>query len=161
SAKRLELLRETIPEAAQVAVCWNPASPQDTVAWGETQRASQILGLALYSLEVRSRDELDSALDIARLQHLDAFIALADEIFFGGRKRLVDFANGQRLPAMYYRQEYVEAGGLMSYGPSYTGLHRQAAAYVDKILKGAKPADLPVEQARTFDFVVNLRTAHA
>ncbi len=145
SAKRLELIKEVVPTASRVAALWNPTHPTNPLQLRETQVAAQALGLTLQPLEVREADELDRAFAAMRRERAGALVVLSDPLTVFHRRRLADLAARDRLPAMYPFREQVEAGGLMAYGPSLPGLFRRAAIYVDKILKGAKPADLPVE----------------
>ena len=123
--------------------------------------AAQSLDIKLQSLEVDKSEQLDDAFAAIVKEKPDALLILADRVFLHNRKRMMEFATQQRLPSVNAYRELVEAGGLMSYGPSYEDLHRRAAVYVDKILKGAKPADLPVQQPTKFEFVINLKTAKA
>ena len=159
--KRLELLREVIPKLSSVAVLWNPASPFSVVAEKEVQAAAQVLRMRVQSLGVRAPEELDNAFAAIVRERPGALLVLADRLFLHNRARIVDFEARHRLPGVYAYRELVEAGGLMSFGPSYAGMHRRAAYYVDKILKGARPADLPVEQPTKFELVINLKTAKA
>ena len=159
--KRLELLREVVPTLSHVAVLWNPASPFQVVAKQEVQAAAQALRLNVLSLGVHAPEQFDEAFATIRREQPEALNVLADRLFLHHRGRLMDFALTQGLPGVHAYRELVEAGGLMSYGPSYAEMHRRAAYYVDKILKGAKPADLPVEQPTKFDLAINLRTAQA
>jgi putative tryptophan/tyrosine transport system substrate-binding protein len=152
--KRLELLKETFAKVNRVAHLWNPDSPGS-----EMQAAAQALGLQLQSLEVRSSNDFDSAFEAASRERAHALITSPNPLINTHHKRIVDFATKSGLPAIYPNRLYVERGGLMSYAPDYTANYRRAAVYVDKILKGAKPADLPVEQPTKFEFVINLKTA--
>jgi putative ABC transport system substrate-binding protein len=160
NGKRLELLREALPGVSRVAVLWNPDSPSASVNREQTESAAGALGLALQFLEVRDLRHLQAVFQRAR-EYADAMLILGDPLFFVHTAQLADLAAQNRLPAMSLEREFAEAGGLMAYGASATGLTRRAAYYVDKILKGAKPADLPVEQPREFDFIINLKTAQA
>ena len=157
--KRLELLKELLPRLARVAVFRNAANPYAAIVFRETQAAGPTLGIEVQSLEVRSPDDFDGAFGIARRQRPDALITVEDPLTFSHRKRIADFAIGQQLPSLHGIREFAAAGGLMSYGASLADLYRRAAGYVDKILRGAKPADLPVQQPSKFEFVVNLKTA--
>jgi putative ABC transport system substrate-binding protein len=159
--KRLELLREVSPKTSNIAVLWNAASPIQVIEEEEVRAAAQVLGMKLLSLGVRTREQIDEALAAIMRERPDALLVLADRLFLHHRTRLMDFAAQQRLPGVHAYRELVEAGGLMSYGPSYADMHRRAATYVDKILKGAKPADLPVERPIKFELVINLRAAKA
>jgi putative ABC transport system substrate-binding protein len=159
--KRLELLKEVIPKLARVAVLWNAGNPAKVLDWKETQVAAGALGLKLQSLEVRESSDFDAAFSLPAGELADALIVFPDGLINNHRMQIVDFAATRRLPAMYPHRQFVDAGGLMSYAPSYADLFRRAALQVDKILKGAKPADLPVEQPTKFELVINLRTANA
>jgi putative ABC transport system substrate-binding protein len=158
TGKRLELLKEISPKVKRVAFVRDPTNPGMTLRFKEAQVAAPALGITLQSLDVRSPNELTAALWAATKEHADALMLPAS----GGRyeKQIADFAEKNRLPWICDTMESVErAGCLMAYGPSYPDLHRRAAIYVDKILKGAKPADLPVEQPKKFELVINLKTA--
>src|SRR6266404_3343127 len=159
SGKRLELLEEAVPNVTRVAFLWNSANPAQKLQWKETRAAAQALGLQLQSLEVRNSNDFDSAFEAALKERARALIASPEPLINTHLKRIVEFAAKNRLPAMYAGPEVVDAGGLMSYSPDYTYQYRRAATYVDKILKGAKPADLPVEQPKKFELVINLKTA--
>ena len=137
--KRLELLREVVPKLAHVAFFLNPANAFHAVSMRQARVAAQALGIKLQSLEVEKSEELDGAFAAIVKEKPDALLILADRIFLHNRKRMMEFATQQRLPSVNAYRELVEAGGLMSYGPSYEDMHRRAAIYVDKILKGAKP----------------------
>ena len=157
--KRLELLREAVPKLSRVSVLWNPANPFHVTAEREARSAAQALHMKVHSVGVRTAQELDPAFDAIVRERPGAFIVLADRVFLHNRSRIVAFAARQRLPGVYAYRELVEAGGLMSFGPNYADMHRRAATFVDKILKGAKPADLPVEQPTKFELLINLKTA--
>jgi len=159
SGKRVELLKEAVPNATRVAYLWNPANPSQGLLWKETHAAAQALGLQLQSLEVRSSNDFDSAFETALRERAQALITPPEPLFNTHLKRIVEFAAKNRLPAMYAFTEAVDAGGLMLYAPNYADQFRRAAIYVDKILKGTKPADLPVEQPTKFEFIINLKTA--
>jgi len=159
--KRLELLREVVPELSHIAVLWNPASPFQVVSEKEVQAAAPALRMKVQSLGVRTREEFDNAFAAILRERPGALVVLADRLFLHNRALIMDFATKHRLPGVYAYQELVEAGGLMSFGPSYPGMHRRAAYFVDRILKGTKPADLPVEAPATFELVINLKTAKA
>jgi putative ABC transport system substrate-binding protein len=161
SPKRLQLLKETFPRIARVAVLWNAANPAKGLDWRETQRAARTLGLTLQSREVRRPDDFASAFAAMTKQRPDALLTLSDPLLLNSRTSIVAFAAKERLPAMYGQRAYMDAGGLMAYGPILADSYRRAATHVDKILKGAKPADLPVEQPTTFELVINLKTAKA
>jgi putative ABC transport system substrate-binding protein len=159
--KRLELLREVLPQVSHVAVLWNPASPFQVVLEKELQAAARDLGIKVLSLGVKAVEDFDTAFAIVLKERPGALLVLADRLFLHNRARIMKFALKNRLPGVHAYVELVEAGGLMSYGPSYPGMHRRAAYYVDRILKGTKPADLPVERPAKFELVINLQTAKA
>lgn len=159
-AKQLELLKETVPKLLRVAILSNPSNAYHQLAIRELNVAARSLGVQLQLLEARSPNELDGAFAMAK-ERVGALLVLSDVIFNSHLTRLADLAARSRLPAAYGVRESVEAGGLMSYGPSFLDLYRRSAAYVDKILKGAKPADLPVEQPTKFELVINLKAAKA
>jgi putative ABC transport system substrate-binding protein len=152
--KRLELLKETVPKVTRVAHLWNPDSPGS-----EMQAAAQALGLQIQSLEVRSANDFDSAFEAVLRGPAHAFVTSPNPFIDTHLKRIVDFATKSRLPAIYPNRIHVDAGGLMSYAPDLDANFRRAATYVDKILKGAKPADLPVEQPTKFELAINLKAA--
>jgi putative tryptophan/tyrosine transport system substrate-binding protein len=161
AGKRLELLKETIPKLSRVAVLWNPQDRGSTQQWNESQLAARELGLQLNSMEVSNPDKLDGAFKEA-VKTLSAALAVTQHpLAASNRKRIVDLATKTRLPAIYARGDYVISGGLMSYGRDETEPYRRVAALVDRILKGAKPADLPVEQPTKFELMINLKTAKA
>jgi len=159
SGKRLELLKETNPKFSRVAVLWNPEYPGLALAFKESQAAAGALGLQLQSLEVRGPEDFESAFKAAADRHTGALYVPTSQFFNRHRAKLAELAVKSRLAAIYSDREYVEAGGLMSYGANLADLYHRAATYVDKILKGAKPADLPVEQPTKFEFIINLKAA--
>ena len=159
--KRLELLKELLPRLSRVAMLWNAANPYPAIVLKETQAAGRTLGIEVHSLEVRGPDDLDGAFAAARQQRPEALISVEDPLTFTYRKRIADFAVVEQLPSLHGFSEEVKAGALISYGANQPDLIRRAAGYVDKILKGAKPADLPVQQPTTFELVINLKTARA
>jgi putative ABC transport system substrate-binding protein len=159
AAKRLELLKGVVSGLSRVAVLWNPASPPVVLSFGETQGAAQVLSVHLHSLEVRSSDDLESLLEAATRERAEALVVLTDPLTVTHQAQIAALAAARRLPSISDRREFAVAGGLVSYGPDIFAMARRAAAYVDKILKGASPADLPIEQPMTFEFVVNMRTA--
>jgi putative ABC transport system substrate-binding protein len=159
--KRLELLKEALPHISRVAVLQNVGNPVSPDELREVEAAARGLGLQLQSLAVRHPDELDSVFAAITREGAEALIALADGVFWYHRTRLVALAAQHRLPAVFDAREFAEAGGLMTYGPSVPDNYRRAAVYVDKILKGTKPADLPVERPVKFELVINLKTAKA
>jgi putative tryptophan/tyrosine transport system substrate-binding protein len=155
------LLKEILPRLVRVAVLWNASNPYAALVFKETQAAGRTLGIEVQSLEVRGPDDFDGAFEIARQHRPDALITVEDPLTIGHRKLIADFVAGQKLPALHGLREFVMAGGLMSYGASLADVFRRAAGYVDKVLKGANPADLPVQQPTKFEMVVNLKAADA
>jgi putative ABC transport system substrate-binding protein len=160
-AKSLELLKETVPGLKRVAVVWDPATPSHRPALKAVEDMSRALGLRLQTLAVRSTSEFDGTFSVIVQERAGAVLVLSTPLFMGGAKRLAELGLTHKLPTMFGPREHVEAGGLLSYSPDRADLYRRAAAYVDKILKGASPADLPVQQATKFEFVINLKTAKA
>jgi putative ABC transport system substrate-binding protein len=161
SAKRLELLTQLLPRVSRIAVLYNPAFPGSRLDLQQTQAAGRALRLTLQAVEVGSAAAVAQAFADRTLDHADALLPLADPFFTFLREPLVELAARHRRPAMYYWREFVEAGGLASYGPSLPDLYRRAAGHVEKILKGASPGDLPIEQPTKFELAVNLKTARA
>ncbi len=162
SGKRLELLKEVLPKLARVGALWNQFNPGAIGTWEETQAAARALRLQLLSLPVRGPDELEGAFTTAVKGGAEALVVIQDTLTIAHRIRIAQLAARSRLPAVYGGSQFVETrGGLMSYGASQAELFRRAAIFVDKILKGAKPADLPVEQPTKFELVINLKTAKA
>ncbi len=159
--KRLELLREVIPKLSHVAILWNPENAYHVIEMKEAQSAALALRMKVLSLGAGTPEELDRAFAAIDRKRVGALLVLADRLFLHHRTRIMNFAAQHRLPGVYAYRELVEAGGLMSFGPSYAGMHRRAATYVDKILKGTSPADLPVERPATFELVINLKAAKA
>jgi putative ABC transport system substrate-binding protein len=162
--KRLELLKETLPQSTRVAVVWNPDGPGYASRQALLQNrtaAVRALALQLHVVAVRRVDALETAFAALPQAHADALLVMEDALVLSTRlgRRLADLAATSRLPAMYSWREYVDAGGVMAYGPSLQETYRRAATYVDKLLKGAKPADLPVEQPTQFELLINLKTA--
>jgi putative ABC transport system substrate-binding protein len=160
-AKQLELLKETVPKIGHVAILSNPANAYHQLAIRELKIAARSLGVQLQLLEARGPNEFDGAFAAMAKERVGALLVLSDVMLNSHRTRLADLAARSRLPAIYGVRESVEAGGLMSYGPSFLDLFRRAATYVDKILKGAKPAELPVELPTEFELVINMKTAKA
>ena len=160
-AKQLELLKETVPKIRRVAILSNPANAYHQLAIREVNVAARSLGVQLQLLEARGPNEFDGAFAAMAKERVGALLVLSDAMLNSHRTRLADLAARSRLPAAYGVRESVEAGGLMSYGPSFLDLFRQAATYVDKILKGAKPAELPVERPNKIELVINLKAAKA
>ncbi len=161
TGKRLELLKEVVPGLTRVAVLANPGHPGSAPQVREAQVAAQALGLQLQLWELRDPKEFDSAFSAMSREGVGALNVLSDALFQAERRRIADLAAMHRLPAIHFVKEYAAAGGLMAYGASLPDQFRRAASYVDKILKGAKPADLPVEQPTKFELVINLKTAKA
>jgi putative ABC transport system substrate-binding protein len=161
SGKRVELLRELIPGLTRVAVLWNAANPGAVRTWEETQSAARRLSLQVQALEVRTADDLPRAFDAATKAGAPALIVVQDTLTLAQRATIARLASQHRLPAIYGTSLVVDAGGLISYATDLTELYRRAAVFVDKILKGARPGDLPIEQPTTFELVINLKTAKA
>ena len=161
TAKRLELLRDALPGLSRVAALRNPAIPTHMILWQEMEAAAGELGIAAQAVDFRRAEDFEPAFQVASDSHAEALVVFPEPLGSMYRTRLVGLGAAHRLPTMYAWPEFVEVGGLMSYGPNTAQLMRRAAYYVDRILKGAKPADLPVEQPTTFDFVINLQTAQA
>jgi putative ABC transport system substrate-binding protein len=157
--KRLELLKEVLPQLTRVAILWNAANPYSALVFKETRAAAHTLGIEVQSLEVRGPGDFDDAIKAAKRQHPEALITVEDPLTVDHRNLIVDFASAQQLPSLHGVREFVAVGGLISYGASLADLFRRAAYFVDKIFKGAKPADLPVQQPTTFELAINLKTA--
>jgi len=155
--KRLQLLREIVPALSHVAMFVNSLNPFHVSSMRQARAAAQAMGIKLQLHDIQKSEDLDDAFAAVRKERPDAVHILADRVFLHNRQRIVNFMREQRLPNVNAYQELVEVGGLMSYGPSYEDMHKRAAIYVDKILKGAKPADLPIEQPSKFTFIVNLK----
>jgi putative tryptophan/tyrosine transport system substrate-binding protein len=161
SGKRLELLKELVPGLSRVAVLWNSTNPYPTIVFKETQEAARRLGIEVESFEVKGPDDFATAYGLARQKHPEALFTIDDPLTLSQLNQIFDFATRNHLPAIYSLPEFAAAGGLMAYGASVRDLYRRAATYVDKILRGARPAELPVEQPSKFELVINLRTAKA
>ncbi len=159
--KHVELLKEIVPKLSRVAALSNPLNPANAVQLKETQSAAVALGVTLLSFDVKGPDDLDAVFTAIKKERAEGLVVLADAILLGQRRRIADLGVKAGLPSIYGIPEHVEAGGLMGYAANRLDIFRRAATYVDKILKGAKPADLPVEQPTKFDLVINLRTAKA
>ena len=159
--KQLELVKEIVPKVSRVAALWNPANPGNAPQLREAGAAASTLGMQLQPVEARNPTEIESAFAVIARQQVDAIIVLADVMLSGHRERVAELAAKARLPAVYGLPEHAEAGGLIAYSADRSELFRRAASYVDKILKGAKPSDLPIEQPTRFELIVNLRTARA
>ena len=160
--KQLELIKETLPKISRVAALWNPANPIfQAIQRRETEVAARALGMQLQFVEARAPDEIDRAFARVAKERMRALLVLNDPVFTAQRKQIADLSAKHRFPTVSGTREYTEVGGLMAYGPSFPDMYRRAAYYVDRILKGTKPADLPVEQPMKFEFVINLKTAAA
>ena len=159
--KRAELLKEAVPGITRVAALWNAANAAKLLEFEDTEAAGRVLGLQVQSLEVRGPDDFDDAFRAATAGGAEALIVLNDPLVFINRVRIAERAAQSRLPAIYENREFVRAGGLMAYGPSFTAAFQRAAYYVARILRGTSPADLPVERPTTFEFVVNSKAAQA
>jgi putative ABC transport system substrate-binding protein len=157
--KRLELLREVVPTISHIAVFWNAANPIQVIQEKETREAAEAMKMKMLSLGVRAAKEFDRAFATILKERAGALLVLADRLFLHNRVRIMEFATKHRLPGVHAYVELVESGGLMAYGPSYSDMHRRAAYFVDRILKGAKPGDLPVERPAKFELVINLKAA--
>jgi putative ABC transport system substrate-binding protein len=159
-ARRLQLLKEAVSGVSRVGILWNPVGIQSPLVRA-IEQAGRLQGVQLRSLEVSSPDGFDAVFEAALISQVDAFIAVEDQLVFGDRVRIVSFAAMGRLPAIYGLREFVDAGGLMSYGPDRRDLFRRSAGYVDRILKGARPGDLPIEPPTRLELAINLKTARA
>ena len=161
AGKQLELLKETVPKVSRMAVLWNPTTPGNALALREAEIAAGELGVKLQVLEARSLNDFESAFAAMTGTRAGALLVLGDVMFTTHRRRLADLAAKSRLPAMYGTRQFVDEGGLVSYGANVLDNFRRAAVYVDKILKGVKPSDLPIERPTKFELVINLKTARA
>jgi putative tryptophan/tyrosine transport system substrate-binding protein len=159
STKRLELLKEVVPKLSRVAILWNPLNPTNPLQLKDTLAAAPALGMTVYAVEVKEIGELERAFAGIKRERAGGLLVPGDPMFTSNRKQIADLATKNRLPAMFTNREYVEAGGLMAYGENFTDRFRRLATYVDKILKGTKPADLPVEAPMKFELVINLKAA--
>jgi putative ABC transport system substrate-binding protein len=159
AGKWLELLKEAAPQLSRVAYLWNPANYSSASSWKAMQGLAPILGLTLQSVELRDRKDIDEGFTAIIRDHAEGVIVDSDPVTGSNKTRIVEFAAANRLPTIYVWRWFVDSGGLMSYGPSFYELWRRAATYVDKILRGANPADLPVEQPTRYELVVSLKTA--
>lgn len=157
--KQMQLLTEIVPNLRRVATLSNPLNPVSAVWLNETQTAAVALGVTLLSVEVEGPDHLDAVFTAIKSERAEAFVVLPDAMLLGARRRIADLGIQNRLPSIFSAQEHVDAGGLMGYGVNRLDIFRRAATYVDKILRGVKPADLPIEQPMVFDLVVNMKTA--
>jgi putative ABC transport system substrate-binding protein len=161
AGKQMELLKETVPKASRVAVLYNPAGPTSSRVLKEFEVAARKLGLKTESFEVKDPNALPKIFDAMVTSRAQALMVVNSALITAQQRQIAGLAAKARIPAMYQFSEYVEAGGLMAYGASRRDMYHRAATYVDKILKGAKPADLPVEQPTRFELVINLKTAKA
>ncbi len=161
AGKQLQLIKEALPKVSRVAVLWNPANQGESRTWRETQAAARSLGITLQSLEVRDPKDFPAAFSAMSRKRPDALITFVSQLTTAYRPIIVEFATKNRLPTMFSLRADVEAGGLLAYSPSLTDVFRSAAGYVDRILKGARPGDLPIEQPTKFELIVNLKTAKA
>jgi putative ABC transport system substrate-binding protein len=159
--KQLELLKEVVPKVSRVALLRHPDNPASAAQLREAETAARALGVRLQPLEARNPQEIDSAFVAMTRERAGALLIIPDAIFGNQRRQIAELAAKGRLPSGYWLPEYAEAGGLMAFGPNSLDLKRRAATYVDKLLKGAKPGDLPVEQPTKFELVINLKTAKA
>jgi len=161
AGKQLEILKSAIPSAARIAMLTNPNNGAVPTFIRESRVAARALGLQVQTIEVRSSDQLDDAFAAMTSEHASALLVVSDSLFYGQRRQIVDLAARNMLPAMYSQKEFVDAGGLISYGANLPDMYRRAAAHVDKILKGKSPQDIPVEQPTKFELIINLQTAKA
>ena len=161
SGKRLEILKKVVPGLSRAAVLWNSANPALVFSWKETQGAARVKGVTLQSHEVQGPKDFAAAFAAIAEERPNALLVLQDAVAIQQRKEIIDFAIQKRLPSMFNEKEWAVAGGLMSYGENFAAMYLRAAYFVDRIFKGTKPADLPVEQATKFDLVINLKTAKA
>jgi putative ABC transport system substrate-binding protein len=159
--KQLEVLKETVPNVSRVALLWNPANPASVPQVREAEAAARALRVRLQTLEARGPQEIDSAFAAMTKERAGALVVLTDSILTNQRSQIAELAAERRLPAIYGNSEHAEAGGLMAYSANFLDLERRAATYVDKILRGAKPADLPIEQPTKLELIINLKTARA
>jgi putative ABC transport system substrate-binding protein len=159
AGKRLELLKEAIPKLFRVAVLWNSQTRENEPQWKESQQVASRLGLQLYSMDVSNADKYENGFKEAIKAGSAALAVTRHRLSVTYQKRIIELAAKHRLPAIYYREDFAENGGLMSYGADEVEPFKRAAAMIDKILKGTKPADIPVEQSTKFEFIVNLKTA--
>jgi len=161
AGKRLQVLKELIPQLARVAILWHPLHPNTPTTFKETQAAAEVLRLQVLSLEVKDPKAFEDAFATMAKERIGALVVLRDPFTVRHRTLIVDSAIKARIPAIYETNDYVQAGGLMSYGPDFAELYRRSAVYVDKILKGGNPANLPVEQPTKFELAINAKTARA
>lgn len=160
-AKELEIFKEAVPQTTRIGILWNPTTPSHGPAMQAVEAVGEKLGVQLLLVPAQTVEEFDGAFSTMTRERMRGFLVIASPLSFSQRVPLAELALKHRLPGMFGSRENVEAGGLMSYGADYNDLHRRAARYVDKILKGVKPADLPVEQASKYELIINLKTANA
>ena len=161
AAKRLDLLKQAVPKLSRVTVLWNSANQGMRARFDQTQGGAHLLGVAIHSVTVQGPDDFDPLFGAMTRDRSDSLLVLADTVTIANRQRTIEFAARNRVPAIYEIRAFVDDGGLMSYGIDMSDHYRRAALYVDKILKGARPADLPVEQPTKFELIINLKTARA
>jgi putative ABC transport system substrate-binding protein len=161
TAKRIQLLEEAMPTAVRVAVLWNPTNPVEVNEMREVQAAARAIRVRVQSVEVKSASQLEVDLAAMRRDRADALLVLDDAVIDDNRQRIIDPATKDRAPSVHFNRGWADAGGFMAYGPVESEAYRRAAVFVDKILKGAKPAELPIEQPTKFELVINLETAKA
>jgi putative ABC transport system substrate-binding protein len=161
TSKRLDLIKELVPAMSRIALLHNMSNPVAPPQWEETRTAARSLGIQAELLDVRSREDLSRAFETAVRRRADALLVAVDGLFQANTQMIVELAARNKVPAIYVGREFIEVGGLMTYGVSFPHLYLRAAAYADKIFKGAKPADLPVEQPTKFELIINLKTAKA
>jgi putative ABC transport system substrate-binding protein len=159
SGKRLELLKEAVPNSSRIGILWDGVVPENTLDFRTTQAVARAIGLEVESLQVREPEDLTSAFSFAVRHRVNALVVIGGGVVNTERKRVLAFELTNRLPAMHEQLFFAESGGLLAYGVSLPDLYRRSAAYVDKILKGTKPADLPVQQMTKFELIINLKTA--
>jgi putative ABC transport system substrate-binding protein len=160
-AKRVEMLHELVPAAARIAALYDMGNPVFAQRWKEMEAATHSLGMQAYLLDARRPEDFAQLFDAASRQHADGLVVGQDGLLQASQQIVAELAAKHRIPAIYVSQDFIQAGGLIAYGPSYPDLYRRAAMYVDKIFKGAKPGDLPVEQPTKFDLIINLKAAKA
>jgi putative ABC transport system substrate-binding protein len=160
-SKRVELLKDMLPNLTRVGALMNMGNPVLPPQWSEIERAALSMGLQAQLLDVRSSNDLKAAFDVAGAQKVEALVVAIDSLTQANRELIATLAINHRLPAIFASREFVDAGGLMTYGPSYLDLYHRAASYVDRVLKGTKPSDLPIEQPTKFELIINLKTAKA
>jgi len=161
AGKRLELLKELDPNLSRVAVLWNPRNAASPLSWTELQAPAQQLAIQLHSVEVRNQGDFEGAFEAATNARAHALFVMPDPLMVTNARQVADLAKKSRLPSIFHISAFADAGGLITYGPDRADLFRRAASYVDRILKGAKPADLPIDRATKFELVINMKTAKA